>query len=65
MISSEMKNCHILLVDDEQSELDAYSLLLTSMGIKHVVTQSDSRRVSARLPPCSRRSSFSTSTCRT
>ena len=49
MISAEMKNCHILLVDDEQSELDAYSLLLTSMGIKHVVTESDSRRVSARL----------------
>lgn len=49
MISAEMKNCHILLVDDEQSELDAYSLLLTSMGFKHVVTESDSRRVSARL----------------
>ncbi len=49
MISSEMKNCHILLVDDEQSELDAYSLLLTSMGINHVVTQHDSRRVSETL----------------
>jgi DNA-binding NtrC family response regulator len=49
MIPSEMKNCHILLVDDEQSELDAYSLLLTSMGIKHVVTQSDSRKVSETL----------------
>ena len=36
MISAELKNCHILLVDDEQSELDAYSLLLTSMGIRHV-----------------------------
>lgn len=49
MITAEMKNCHILLVDDEQSELDAYSLLLTSMGIKNVVTQSDSRKVSATL----------------
>jgi DNA-binding NtrC family response regulator len=49
MITSEMKNCHILLVDDEQSELDAYSLLLTSMGIKKVVTESDSRNVLARL----------------
>ena len=49
MITSEMKNCHILLVDDERSELDAYSLLLTSMGIKNVVTQSDSRKVSATL----------------
>ncbi len=49
MITSEMKNCHILLVDDEESELDAYSLLLTSMGIRNVVTQSDSRKVSATL----------------
>ena len=49
MISAEMKNCHILLVDDEQSELDAYSLLLMSMGIRNVFTENDSRRVSARL----------------
>lgn len=49
MISAELKNCPILLVDDEQSELDAYSLLLTSMGIRHVVTENDSRRVCARL----------------
>jgi DNA-binding NtrC family response regulator len=49
MITSEMKNCHILLVDDEQSELDAYSLLLTSMGIRNVVTENDSRKVSERL----------------
>jgi DNA-binding NtrC family response regulator len=49
MITSEMKNCHILLVDDEQSELDAYSLLLTSMGIKNVVTLADSRMVAATL----------------
>jgi len=49
MISTELKNCHILLVDDEQSELDAYSLLLTSMGIRHVVTENDNRRVCARL----------------
>ena len=45
MITSEMKNCHILLVDDEESELDAYSLLLTSMGIKNVVTLSNGRKV--------------------
>ena len=49
MITSEMKNCHILLVDDERSELDAYSLLLTSMGIKNVTTLSDSRQVSETL----------------
>ena len=49
MITSEMKNCHILLVDDEQSELDAYSLLLNSMGIKNVVTLADSRMVATTL----------------
>lgn len=49
MITSEMKNCQILLVDDEQSELDAYSLLLSTMGIRHVQVESDSRQVVARL----------------
>ncbi len=49
MITSEMKNCHILLVDDEPSELDAYSLLLNSMGIKNVVTLADSRMVTETL----------------
>jgi len=47
MITSEMKHCRILLVDDEQSELDAYSLLLNSMGIANVQTVSDSRNVLA------------------
>ncbi len=47
MITSEMKHCQILLVDDEQSELDAYSLLLNSMGIQNVRTLSDSRKVPA------------------
>lgn len=46
MITAEMKNSHVLLVDDEQSELDAYSLLLSSMGVKNVVTLSDSSVVS-------------------
>ncbi len=45
MITSEMKNCHVLLVDDEQPELDAYSMLLTSMGINNVVTLNDSSLV--------------------
>ena len=49
MINDKMKNCQILLVDDEQSELDAYSLLLMSMGIANVRTLSDSRRVLATL----------------
>ena len=45
MIDEKMKNCQILLVDDEESELDAYSLLLTSMGVRNVKTQADSREV--------------------
>ncbi len=45
MIDAKMKNCQILLVDDEQSELDAYSLLLMSMGIVNVRTLNDSRQV--------------------
>ncbi|MBM9514989.1 sigma-54-dependent transcriptional regulator [Desulfogranum marinum] len=49
MITAEMKNSHVLLVDDEQSELDAYSLLLSSMGVKNVVTLSDSSVVSETL----------------
>jgi DNA-binding NtrC family response regulator len=49
MITSEMMNCQILLVDDEQSELDAYSLLLNTMGIRHVLVESDSRQVIARV----------------
>lgn len=45
MITAEMKNCPVLLVDDEQSELDAYGLLLGSMGIKNVFTLCDSTKV--------------------
>jgi DNA-binding NtrC family response regulator len=45
MITSEMKRCKILLVDDEQSELDAYSMLLKSMGIQSVFTLNDSSKV--------------------
>lgn len=49
MITSKMKNCQILLVDDEPAELEAYSLLLSSMGMENVRTLSDSRNVSATL----------------
>jgi DNA-binding NtrC family response regulator len=49
MITPKMKNCQILLVDDEPAELEAYSLLLTSMGMKNIRTQSDSRNVLATL----------------
>lgn len=45
MITKEMKNSHILLVDDEQPELDAYTLLLNSMGINNVITVNDSCEV--------------------
>lgn len=38
---------HVILVDDEQSELDAYSFLLQSMGIKNITTVSDSRNLLA------------------
>lgn len=37
-------NPHIVLVDDEQAELDAYSFLLESMGVEKVTTISDSRQ---------------------
>lgn len=45
MINSYMTNCEILLVDDEQDELEAYSLLLSSMGMENITTLSDSRKV--------------------
>lgn len=49
MIDAKLKSCQILLVDDEQAELEAYSLLLTSMGFRNVRTVSDSRLVLATL----------------
>jgi DNA-binding NtrC family response regulator len=49
MITPKMKNCQILLVDDESAELEAYSLLLTSMGMKNIRTLNDSRNVLATL----------------
>lgn len=42
-----MTKTQILLVDDEQDELDAYSFLLSSMGMEDVTTLNDSRRVLA------------------
>ena len=49
MITAKMKNCPILLVDDEPAELEAYSLLLNSMGMNNITTLSDSRKVLATL----------------
>ena len=44
MLDLSRQNPHIVLVDDEQSELDAYSFLLESMGVDKIKTISDSRR---------------------
>lgn len=38
---------HVILVDDEQAELEAYSFLLESMGIKNITRVSDSRNLLA------------------
>jgi DNA-binding NtrC family response regulator len=43
MLDLSRQNPHIVLVDDEQSELDAYSFLLESMGVEKIRTISDSR----------------------
>lgn len=45
MLDLSRQNPHIVLVDDEQSELDAYSFLLESMGVQKITTISDSRQV--------------------
>jgi DNA-binding NtrC family response regulator len=43
MLDLSRQNPHIVLVDDEQSELDAYSFLLESMGVEQIRAVSDSR----------------------
>ncbi len=45
MLDLSRQNPHVVLVDDEQSELDAYSFLLESMGVRKVTALSDSRQV--------------------
>jgi DNA-binding NtrC family response regulator len=44
MLDLSRHNPHIVLVDDEQSELDAYSFLLESMGVQNIKTIPDSRQ---------------------
>ncbi len=44
MLDLSRQSPHIVLVDDEQSELDAYSFLLESMGVEKIKTVSDSRQ---------------------
>jgi len=45
MLDLDSRNPQIILVDDEQSELDAYSFLLRSMGVKKIHCIQDSTRV--------------------
>ncbi|MBU0464677.1 MAG: sigma-54 dependent transcriptional regulator [Proteobacteria bacterium] len=45
MLNFSNVETNIILMDDEQSELDAYSFLLQSMGVKHITTVIDSRKL--------------------
>jgi len=47
MLNLEDKNIHVVLVDDEQDELDAYRFLLLSMGVGNITQVQDSREVLA------------------
>ena len=49
MLNLDDKNVHIVLVDDEQAELDAYRFLLESMGVERITAIRDSRQVLAAL----------------
>lgn len=45
MINFSDQNPHVVLVDDELSELDAYTFLLNSLGIHTITPVQDSRKV--------------------
>lgn len=45
MLDLGTRNPDVILVDDEQSELDAYSFLLRSMGVRKIHTIQDSTKV--------------------
>jgi len=45
MLNFSTAKTNIILVDDEQSELDAYSFLLQSMGVKNITAVKDSRKL--------------------
>ncbi|WP_020675034.1 sigma-54-dependent transcriptional regulator [Geopsychrobacter electrodiphilus] len=49
MLNFSNQNPHIVLVDDESSELEAYRFLLNSMGVQQITTVQDSRQVLAKL----------------
>jgi len=45
MLNFSNVKTNIIIVDDEQSELDAYSFLLQSMSVKNITTVKDSRKL--------------------
>ncbi|SDP66317.1 sigma-54-dependent transcriptional regulator [Desulforhopalus singaporensis] len=45
MLNFNHVDTEVIIVDDEKSELDAYSFLLKSMGVKNVTTVDDSRKL--------------------
>jgi DNA-binding NtrC family response regulator len=47
MLNLDDKNVHIVLIDDEQAELDAYRFLLEAMGVRNITQVNDSRRALA------------------
>ncbi len=49
MLNLDDKNVHVVLVDDEQDELDAYRFLLESMGVRQITQVKESRQVLATL----------------
>jgi len=45
MLNFKVQNPHIVLVDDETAELEAYRFLLNSMGVQRITMVQDSREV--------------------
>lgn len=45
MLNFSQVDTHVILVDDDQSELDAYGFLLESMGVKNIIPIADSRKL--------------------
>ena len=52
MLNFSNVTTHIVLVDDEPAELEAYSFLLQSMGLKHITTVEDSRQLMPVMEAC-------------
>lgn len=45
MLNFSHLDANVIVVDDEPSELEAYSFLLTSMGVKNITTVQDNRQL--------------------